>query len=95
MNKDVLIKSSFLLYLGGILLGAYLRITHQGGEMFLLAGLLFALVFVIAAIVEVQRSARITQQEKTFWTIGFIISSGIAGLVYMALVRRRVVQTSA
>jgi len=91
MNKDVLIKTSFFLYLGGLFLGSYLKITNHSGDFLLMAGLLFMVVFIVAAILEVQRSARITAHEKTFWTIGFILSSGLAGLVYMSLVRKRVV----
>jgi hypothetical protein len=91
MNKAILIKTSFFLYLGGILLGTYLKITNHSGDTFLMAGLLFMVVFVVAAILEVQRSTRIAGQEKTFWTIGFILSSGFAGIVYMSLVRKRVV----
>lgn len=68
-----------------------MKITHsQGAETFLIIGLITTLVFIVSAIIEVRTSKRIDQTEKTMWTIAFILVSGIAGLVYFFIGRKRI-----
>lgn len=91
MRISTLLPISFILAVSLSLFGAFRKITHNTGADTLLAfGMVFNIIFVVLAILEVRRSKRIPFHEKNMWTVGFILFSGIAGLVYLLLGRRRV-----
>jgi len=91
MNSGFIVKSSF--FAGAIFsfIGAFLKITHrEGAEVFLAAGIIASLLFIVTAIYEVRSSTRISHREKTMWTIAFLFLGGFAGFIYFFLGRRRI-----
>jgi hypothetical protein len=91
MRIVTLLPVSFFLTTLLSITGAVLKIMHApGADSLLVAAMAFNILFVILAIIEVRRSQRIPFHEKTMWTVGFILFSGIAGLVYLLMGRRRV-----
>jgi Phospholipase_D-nuclease N-terminal len=94
MNLQQIVKWSFLVSLVFGVIGACLKIMHKSGaDIFLMIGLVATLIFMVSAITEVFSSRRIAHSEKIMWTIGFIFFSGIAGLVYFLLGRRRIAES--
>lgn len=57
--------------------------------VFLIASIIASVVFIILAIYGVTQSSRFSRNEKFMWTIAFIFFSGIAGVVYLMLGRKR------
>lgn len=91
MNPGTIVKTSFIASFLITLIGAYLNISHSdGAENLLIIGVISMLIFIVSAIYEVRTSNRIGNTEKTMWTIAFIFFSGIAGLIYFIIGRRRV-----
>lgn len=91
MNFGSIVKSSF--FAGAIFsfIGAFLKITHrEGADLFLTAGIITSLVFIVTAIYEVNSSKRISHREKTMWTIAFLFFNGFTGLIYLFLGRKRI-----
>lgn len=92
MKAGTIVKWSFLISLIVSLAGAYLKITHTAGaQPFLIAGIVTSLVFTVSAIYEVRASTRINFAEKTMWTVAFLFMSGVAGLVYFLVGRKRII----
>ncbi len=93
MEFGTLVKSSFFVGLILSIIGAYLQIIHSSyADIFLMAGIMFTFLFIGSAVTEVFASKRIAKNEKLMWTIGFVFFSSIAGLVYVLIGRRRIVQ---
>ena len=91
MKIGNIIKISYGLSILFSIIGAYLKITHiQGVETFLIIAMLSTLVFIISAIYEVRTSPNITISEKNMWTIVLIFISGVAGLIYIFMGRKRI-----
>lgn len=91
MNLGTIVRTSFIISMLSALIGAYLKITHSEGTEFLLTvGVISTLIFIVSAIYEVRTSTKIDTSEKTMWTIAFILFSGIAGLIYFFISRRRI-----
>lgn len=91
MNLGNVVKASFFVSPVITLIGAYLKITHApGAETLLIIGTVTTLVFIISAIYEVRTSRRIDSREKTMWTIAFIFMSGITGIIYLLIGRKRI-----
>jgi hypothetical protein len=91
MKLGTIVKTSFIVSFVITLIGAYLKIVHSGGaETALGIGVISTLIFIVAAIYEVRTSKRIENSEKTMWTLGFIFFSGLAGLIYFLIGRRRI-----
>jgi hypothetical protein len=95
MKLESIVKTSFVISFIITLIGAYFKIMHtDGAEIFLIAGMIATLVFIVSAIYEVRTSNRIDHTEKTMWTIAFIFMSGIAGLIYFFIGRKRITSNS-
>ena len=91
MKLGSIVKSSFVTSFIITLIGAYFKIMHsEGAEVLLITGLIATLVFIASAIYEVRTSNRIDHTEKTMWTIAFIFMSGITGLIYFLIGRKRI-----
>ena len=91
MELGTIVKTSFIISFITTIIGAYLKITHsESAEALLIIGLIATLVFIVTAIYEVRTSKRINNTEKIMWTIAFIFFSGIAGLIYIFIRRRRI-----
>lgn len=90
------VNASFLISLSASFSGAALKIMHQAGAGWLFVlSLIATVVFIISALIEIRRSPKIDHREKTMWTIAFIFMSGVTGIVYMVMGRRRVNGSSA
>ena len=91
MKLATIVKASFIISLVNTILGAYLKITHSAeADTLLITGVLATLVFIVSVIIEVRTSTKIDNIEKTMWTVGFILFSGIAGLIYFLSGRKRI-----
>jgi len=91
MQIGNIVKISFGLSILFSIIGAYLKITHiKGVETFLIIAMLSTLVFIISAIYEVRTSPNIAISEKNMWTIVLIFYSGIAGIIYIFMGRKRI-----
>jgi hypothetical protein len=91
MKLGTIVKWSFIVSFIITLIGAYLKITHsEGAETLLIIGITATLVFIVSAIYEVRTSNRIDNSEKTMWTIAFIFMSGLAGLIYFFIGRKKI-----
>jgi hypothetical protein len=95
MKFGTIVKASFIISFITTLIGAWLKLTHsQGAETLLIIGVIATLVFIVTAIYEVRTSAKINNTEKTMWTLAFIFFSGVAGLIYFFIGRRRIATNS-
>ena len=91
MNNNI-VKHSYLIAFVLTLIGAFMKIEHTPFSGILLAlGILSLLVFVITAIMEVNRSRKISDSEKFMWSVGFVTFGGLIGLVYIFSARKRIV----
>ncbi|MCU7551356.1 hypothetical protein OCK74_19700 [Chitinophagaceae bacterium LB-8] len=91
MKLGTVVTTSFIVGLILTLVGAYLKITHsEGAGTWLCIGIIASLVFIGTAIYEVRSSTRINTAEKNMWTLAFIFFSGITGLVYILMGRKRI-----
>ena len=92
MKKDQLLKISFLISIGGILIGAALKIMHvPTAELLLQISISFYLLFAALALFEIYKSNRIETIEKIMWTIGLLFLGSIAGILYLVTGRKRIV----
>ena len=93
MKLGTIVKWSFIMSFIITLIGAYLKIIHaEGAEVCLTIGIIFLIVFIVTAIYEVRTSRKIDNSEKTMWTIAFIFMSGLAGLIYFLIGRKRIAE---
>jgi uncharacterized membrane protein YsdA (DUF1294 family) len=94
MNVGTIVKASFFISLAVICVGVYQKISHgEYTEEWLIPAMITSFVFIFSAIYEVQKS-KIRTSEKTMWTIAFIFSSGLAGLIYILFARKRVIKSA-
>jgi hypothetical protein len=92
MKRRNLLYAAFIIGILATILGAYRKIMHySGNETYLVIGLLAWMLFIALAIYEVASSRRINGTEKTMWVLSLLFFSGIAGIVYLLIGRRRVV----
>ena len=93
MKKAVLIKTSFIVAMLLVLTGELLQVQHyQNASTLLFSGLAFQLIFTVLVVHEVNTSRKIDSADKTFWTMGFILVSGVAGLVYLLKARKNIAE---
>ncbi len=92
MNQklNIALKLSFAVSFILALVSFVFLINHlPRAEEFLIASIIASVVFIVLAIYEVTQSSRFSRNEKFMWTIAFIFLSGIAGVVYLMLGRKR------
>jgi hypothetical protein len=95
MARGTFIRSTYILGISTLILGAYVYFTNQGNAyLFFATGIASLLVFIALSIYEVNTSRRIDRTSKAIWTIGFILMSGITGLIYLLSGRKRIVRHS-
>lgn len=91
-NQFILILS----YAGELLIGLMFIFTTGLMVEFLVPAIIAVislwLVSMVISIVEVIRSERIGKWEKVFWVVGILSVFNLAGLVYIILRRRRIIQ---
>ncbi|MEI6263564.1 MAG: PLDc N-terminal domain-containing protein [Sphingobacteriia bacterium] len=91
MNKENFYN---LCFIGGILLtpiGAFFKILHIDYlESLLVLGVILSFFYILLSIVEVVRSNRISNNEKTMWVICLIFLNGITGILYYFMGRKRI-----
>lgn len=74
-----------------VLLGAFLKIQHfPAAGAILTIGMILALGFIVFALAEIYASKRIDRTDKMMWTMLLILSSGIAGILYLASSRKQI-----
>ena len=93
-NRDILIKTSFILSICLSGIGFWLSIHHgKGSDIYLILGLIFHLTFLATVLYEIFSSSRISNTEKITWTIGLVLLSSIGGLIYLLLLRKNIDQS--
>lgn len=92
MKAGSIVKTSFILSFISTMIGAWSQITHTGGTItFLIIAVISMLIFMGTAIYEIRTSIRIDHSEKNSWTIFLILFSGLAGIIYIFISRKRIV----
>jgi hypothetical protein len=92
MKLGTIVKTSFIVSILLSLIGAYFKITHlEGADTLLTFGIISTSIFIVSSIYEVRTSNKIPVSEKNMWTVAFIFLSGLAGLIYFFMARRRIV----
>lgn len=95
MNTGPIVITSFFAGIILTIIGAYFKVTHTGdGETWLIVSFISWAIFVIASIYEVASSRTIGRSEKLLWTFGLILLSGVTGIVYLLVGRKRIVATA-
>jgi hypothetical protein len=51
---------------------------------------LFSVPFVVGSIVEINSSHKLYKNEKTSWTLGFVLTPLIAGILYFLSSRKKI-----
>ena len=91
MNNNK-VKYSYLAGFALSIIGALMKIEHVNfSEIFLSLGILSLLLFIIMAVMEVNRSRKISDSEKFMWGVGLVFFGGLTGLVYVFSARKRIV----
>ena len=94
MTKERLLKTTFLMSILLMLIGAMLKILHIGGQYgyWIFIGAIIAhFIYVIVSIFEINNSSRIKSLEKIAWTIGFIFFSIVTAFLYYISGRARII----
>ena len=87
---NLLFIASFALAMIVAVLGAILRLNHfVYPDILLLIGVLFSVVYIAIAIYEVNKSIRLSKNEKIMWTSGFIFFGTIIGIIYFFMGGRK------
>jgi len=95
MNRSLICKLSFVVSLVITAVAIWLRIANNEDPQSLLRiGSCFTIIFIITAIIEVQRSRHATRSEKTMWTLAFIFFSLLAGIIYFAFARKKLAEAA-
>jgi uncharacterized integral membrane protein len=58
------------------------------GDAVSVAGIVVQLVFLVLAVIEVQKNPDFTPTQKTTWTLVLIFLGTLAGIVYLMKTRR-------
>jgi hypothetical protein len=82
-------------FIGGIVLtpiGAIFKIMHLSYlESVLVLGVILSVVYILLSIIEIIKSNRISNNEKTMWVICLIFLNGITGVLYYFMGRKRII----
>ena len=90
MKQGTFLTISFLLSFVLTILGAYLKIMHNpAADTILIIGLIATPVYMLLALFEVWNTDVFTHSDKVMWTIAILLLSGIGGLIYFLMGRRR------
>lgn len=66
--------------------------SYAGAPVLIFAGLLLSIIFILQALFEIITSTRLSVSEKIMWSTGILMSSGIAGLLYVTSFRPKLVR---
>lgn len=90
MNKVIAFKYSLIFAIIFSLLGSYFKISHYPyGDILSGLGLLVSLVFIVLGLLDVFLKSNYKTIEKIMWTVGLILLSWIAGLLYYPKFKKR------
>ena len=91
-NKTILMFVSYFIGSAFILLGAYLKITHQANaNTFLQIGLPISFIFVVLSVTELFRSNKINQFIRWLWVIGLMCCTTLFGFIYLTRKRQQII----
>lgn len=91
MNLGTLLRISIVVAAVALLAGAMLKIYHTPAADWLLGlGLLAALAFVVAALVEIASSRQLSGGEKVLWMTVVLLGNALGAFLYLVVGRRRV-----
>jgi hypothetical protein len=91
-NKFILILSYACELLVGLMLIFFTELIIDFLVPAIIVVIFLWLVLMVISIMEVIRSGRIGRWEKVLWVIGILSVFNLAGLVYIILRRRRIIE---
>jgi peptidoglycan/LPS O-acetylase OafA/YrhL len=92
MNHNYFLSTLFILSFCLGMVGAYFKIMlWPGSDSILLSAIGIWIVFILLALQEIISSTHINKSEKIMWAFGMLMMSGIVGVVYMLVGRKRIV----
>ena len=92
-TKEIIIKTSFFIYLFAAIIATFFRIYDlAGGIVIIYIWGLLDIIFIIISISEIVNIKKITITEKNMWITGLITITPIAGLIYILSARKRIMK---
>jgi uncharacterized membrane protein HdeD (DUF308 family) len=71
-------------------MAAFMRVQHSPfATNLMVAGLVFALIFMVMAVVEIWNTDRVKDNKRVFWTLAVVLFGSLGGLMYFMIGRRR------
>jgi len=92
MKNKVFIHTSFIGSLIFSITGSILKLNYDSilSNSFLLIGIILTFLFLILGIIEINKSKKLSNKQKTFWTIGLIVFFNIGSIIYYFIGRKHV-----
>ena len=91
MKQNHFLSILFILSVCMGILGAYCKVMHwHAAESILITALGIWIVFILISLMEIISSTRIEKSEKIMWSFGMVMMSGIVGVIYMLVGRKRI-----
>ncbi|MFC5269508.1 hypothetical protein [Adhaeribacter terreus] len=83
-------------FFAGLLLtltGALFTVQQfAGASVFIFSGIAFSVIFILQALSEINTSEKLSVSEKIMWSTGILMTSGLAGLLYVTSLRPKLVR---
>lgn len=88
-----IVRNSYVLSLLSTLIGVAMKLgtSLPFSSGMLIIGIVLLIVFIVTAIMEVNRSTKISDSEKFMWSVGFVLFATILGFVYVFLYRKKII----
>ncbi|MGB4770716.1 MAG: PLDc N-terminal domain-containing protein [Chitinophagaceae bacterium] len=81
---------SFAVSFCATVLAAFMRLQHSPfASNFMIVGLLFAVIFMVMAVVEIWNTDRVKDNNRVFWTLAVVLFGTLGGLLYFMIGRRK------
>lgn len=81
---------SFAVSLCATVIAAFMRLQHSPfATDLMVAGLLFALIFMVMAVIEIWNTDRVKDNNRVLWTLVVVLFGTLGGLIYFMVGRRR------
>ncbi len=92
MKKNSLIHITFIGSFFFPFIGTLLKLKDYSSlsNSFLILGIVFILFFLVLALIEINKSQKLNEKQKTLWTIGLLIFVGISPLIYYFIGRKNI-----
>ncbi len=91
MKNKIVIHTSFIGSLIFSFIGSILKLNYNSSfaNSFLFIGVILTLLFLILGVIEINKSKKLSNKQKTFWTIGLITFLNIGSIIYYFIGRKK------